>query len=339
MDHYFKGITRATIICTILGFLISGSLIGFNIRTEPVLPKAQIILSEDSLQLDTLQFFHRTSLAYDSNRVASVVENNTEIGASHFFFHFNPEFLVWVVLVTIMMSISLGISPLLLDRLYYLQSWFKVQKSTLWGIVAVGAGFGLVFLLLLVKNPYLYTYTDWIGYLEILVEHTWVLQVVIAVPTITGLIALVGMIFISKSIDQLKPDKAHTFKEQFTLLNNSLRFFLLVSTTLITFAVFTSGALRKAIMQEVVAKGIDMIPIEFVYLYGLQFSIVLAIFYLPIYYQLRNRAQKYLSSVDDDEAHPGISAFMNESISDSLKIALSILAPLISGFLPDMIHF
>ncbi|MTI19674.1 hypothetical protein E1176_01440 [Fulvivirga sp. RKSG066] len=238
-----------------------------------------------------------------------------------------------------MMSISMGISPLLLDRLFYLQSWFKVSKQTLWGIAAIGLGFGVVFLFLLVKNPYLYTYTDWIDYLGILVSKTWVLQVVIAVPTVTGLIALFGMIFISKSIDQLKPDKKHTFKEQFTLLNNSLRFFLLVSTTLITFAVFTTGALRKAILQEVVAKGIDMIPIEFVYLYGLQFSIVLAIFYLPIYYQLRNHAQTYLNSVDDQEAHPSISAFMNESISDSLKVALSILAPLISGFLPDMIHF
>lgn len=339
MDQYFKGITRATIICTILGFVLSFLLIGFNIKTEPALPKSRIILSEDSTRLDTLQFFHRATIAYDSNKVAAPIINESKISASRFFFHFNPEFLVWVVLITIMMSISLGISPLLLDRLYYLQSWFHVKKSTLWGIVVIGIGFGFIFLVLSLKNPYLYTYTDWIAHLGILIERIWVLKIVIAVPTITGLIALVGMIFISKSIDQLKPDKAHTFKEQFTLLNNSLRFFLLVSTTLITFAVFTSGALRKAIMQEVVAVGIDMIPIEFVYLYGLQFSIVLAIFYLPIYYQLRNRAQHYLNTVEDKEAHPSISAFMNESISDSLKIALSILAPLISGFLPDMIHF
>ncbi|MTI19673.1 hypothetical protein E1176_01435 [Fulvivirga sp. RKSG066] len=69
MDHYFKGITRITIICTILGFLITGSLIAFNIKTEPKLPHYVVLVDSAKQKQDTLQFLHRAKTQYDSNKI------------------------------------------------------------------------------------------------------------------------------------------------------------------------------------------------------------------------------------------------------------------------------
>ena len=87
-----------------------------------------------------------------------------------------------------------------------------------------------------------------------------------------------------------------------------------------------------------------MIPLEFVYLYGLQFTIVLAIFYLPIYYQLRSKSLVFIKiykgrSDLNDKSIKGIEDFMQESVMATLKIGLSILAPLLGGVLPDIINF
>jgi len=151
------------------------------------------------------------------------------------------------------------------------------------------------------------------------------------------------MIFISKSEESLKLTQ-DTFKAKFNLLSHSLKFFLAVATVLITFSVFTTGTLRKAILLEVIVEGVNMIPIEFVYLYGLQFTIVLVIFCLPIYFQLRIKGQDIINSSKNEPepnepAIKNMELFMQESVVDTFKVGFAILEPLISSILPDVLNF
>ena len=120
----------------------------------------------------------------------------------------------------------------------------------------------------------------------------------------------------------------------------------MVDATLIVFSVLTTDTLRRSIMAELTinqfnVKGHDIFPQEFVYLYGLLFTIYLALLYLPIYYRLKYKGETMTLGLQNDElaaGTPGNSFLITESALDSLKVTLSILAPVVSSLLPNLLN-
>lgn len=345
MKHYFSRLTLVTMLWTVCGIAISSYFLITNIKPSfKDASKRIAIVGASGQRSVTLLVEHRAKLKYDS--IAAAKSDNAPIAgcleANKLFFHHNPEFLTWLVLICTMLGISFAVMPLLLDRLFKLHSIFQLQGWFYWLTLTLAVLIGAVFTLLLGGNPYLMSYVDWIEKLDILFQSIWILHMVILIPMLSGLIALVGMLVTSKSVSSVNYENEPSgFKDNLVFLNRSLKFFLGVATLLITFAVYTSGALRKAILQEVVVKGVDMVPIEFVYLYGLQFTFVLAVFYFPIYYQFKSKTEGYISylqSTGKTLADDQKVLLTQESLIDGLKIGISILAPLLSGVLPDLLN-
>lgn len=337
-----KNIAAWSIILVIGGVFICGSFLIVNIETENNLPK-EIEFTIDADSSYTLKF--------ESNRMmlpthSSKIKSESSPKASELLFHLNPHFLVWLVLALTMLGISFGIFPFVLNKIRIIKYAFLIPYQVVVAFFLVAILVGILFSVLIVLNPYLVSFADWIFHLGILFKNHGVLNFIIIIPTIVGLSSLIGILLIYRASLTLKidTDNIASFKKKFTKLKEAMKFFLTVSTTLITFAVFTSATLRIAILHEVKVDNFQIIPIEFIYLYGLQFTIVLAIFYLPISYQLKQKGIHFISfnkenNKGSDESFSDLSKFIDESTYENFKVGLSILAPLISSILPDVLHF
>ena len=113
---------------------------------------------------------------------------------------------------------------------------------------------------------------------------------------------------------------------------------------MISFSVITTSFLRKSLLAAVDAGSFDIFPIEFIFAYGMSFTVMLAIFYLPIYYQLRLKGvelnSKYTAVfTGDKEKLPVDKDFLiKENGISNLKVALSILAPVLTSILGDIVN-
>lgn len=87
----------------------------------------------------------------------------------------------------------------------------------------------------------------------------------------------------------------------------------------------------------------EIFPQNFVYLYGLMFTFYLALFYIPIFFRLKFKGRSMMNKIilneDDDKKYKYLSKIflMEETALDNLKATLSILAPVLSSLLPNIL--
>ena len=148
-------------------------------------------------------------------------------------------------------------------------------------------------------------------------------------------------LFIRK-ITKQNAEKAADGLEQ---LNQVLRNALQVLSVIVVFTVLTSSALKDSIKATVEIEGYDIFPASVSYVYGMYFSLFLCIMYMPIYFYLK-RQYNYLKDAvaetgeSDENKQKVLNAVdFKSSALDNLKLALTVLAPLLSSFLPENIHF
>jgi hypothetical protein len=145
----------------------------------------------------------------------------------------------------------------------------------------------------------------------------------------TGSLAFYGILELNaelthKAVNQWKLDR-----EAFDARKKELDHYLAIFSILIVFSVLTTAFLNQAIIGHFTnAEKLNIIRTEFVYTYGLIFSVILALIYIPTYQRLL--------SVTSPKAFKGTDNLSHLSISNFQPV-LSILAPLLGGGLSELI--
>ncbi|MFH1120609.1 MAG: hypothetical protein V1775_12370 [Bacteroidota bacterium] len=130
---------------------------------------------------------------------------------------------------------------------------------------------------------------------------------------------------------------------QFEFLNQTLKSALQLLAIVVVFSVLTSSALRESIKHVVEIQDYDIFPAEFSLVYGMYFSLFLCVMYIPVYIYLKSRFLRFKESVANlkepndqqwSQTITGIVKFEGTAL-DNLRIAITMLAPLLSSFLPE----
>lgn len=293
-------------------------------------------------------------------------------------FHQNPIFLVWIMLVSIMIAIAAGSFPAFIVQIRQLKDRYKLNSRQFFTgvtysmIVVLILGLnsceikGYTDLIGYYKPP------DIINDFHILLKHDYIINCIVIATTILSIPAFLVIFLTAISSDNIsfknsikkseKGDDAiqnytddelvkqkkmamEVVARQFEFLNQSLKGAMQILAIIVVFSVLTSSALRMSIKSVIEIKYYDIFPVEASYVYGMYFSLFLCIMYIPSYIYLKNRFtqfKEYINSQEVDEQWSqsvlGTVKFEGTAL-DNLKLAITILAPLITSFLPDSLHF
>ncbi len=266
----------------------------------------------------------------------------------------NSAFIVWTMLTCIMITVAAGSVPVFINQILELKNRFELKPRQ----VCYSILYALLLALFLAftnrKLPGYYNPNMIIRDFHILfkneslLDYIVFLTIILSRPAIT-LIFLIGIS--SNNILDVSHDikKAAEAIKKINYLNKALQGVLQIVAIIIVFTVFTTGCLGVAIKSTVEVEGMDLFPKEVSYIYGLYFSLFLCIVYVPAYYNIKqnyNQLKEKTSSLALTDAETKTwyqdllgSSKIEGSALDNIKLALTVLAPLLTSFLPDNMHF
>jgi len=293
-------------------------------------------------------------------------------------FHQNPIFLVWIMLVSIMIAIAAGSFPAFIIQIVQLKVRYKLNtrqfsKGIVYSMIVVLI-LGLNSCEIKGYNDLIgyYKPPDIINDFHILLKDGDILKCLEISTTILSIPIFLIIFVIAISSDnisfenspkeKIKRENANqiftdddllkqrkmeleAIARQFEFLNQSLKGAMQILAIIVVFSVLTSSALRMSIKSVVEIKYYDIFPIEASYVYGMYFSLFLCIVYIPSYIYLKNRFMQFkehinMQQFDEQWSQTVLGTVKFEGTAlDNLKLAITILAPLITSFLPDGLHF
>ena len=342
-----------------LGFYLTYYTISKNIVQYGCLPKTFNIKTADNYSFSLPV---HSKLPIDTIRQKSYVSPAKEKDCSEIAFHQNPFFMLWVILICITVAIAAGAFPFFIAQAYHLKKEFALSNKEVWlkGII-----FALIICFFLSSiemisvgffQPY-----DLVDYFHILFRKGILLKDIVKTIILLILPGLVVMFLTGASSDKIYGNARFYVKDEnydslksiekaakrIKLLNGSLQSALQILATVIVFSSLSANALGKTIKATVSVDGFDLYPSITSYIYGMFFSLFLCIIYLPNYYYLKNnynRLKELAADLKEADATPawytslfGEIKFEGNAL-ENIKMALTIIAPLLTSFLPNIEH-
>jgi hypothetical protein len=265
-------------------------------------------------------------------------------------YHQNAVFPVWGMLIIIMITIASGSVPVFIAQIIQLKTTFNLGTKQ----VVAGFIYAIIILVYLAISSSAgkgyYNPPKIIDDFHILLTKGNILNGIVVATILLMLPAITVMFLIGPASDTLFKKKItklnfETTVNQLELLNQLLENSLRVLSVIVVFSVLTSSALRESIKATIEIDRYDIFPTEVSYVYGLYFSLFLCVIYIPVYYYLKQQ-YNYLKTASVEAEDLGenkekvlSSINLNNSAIDNIKVALTVLAPLLSSFLPENLHF
>ncbi|MEO8588138.1 MAG: hypothetical protein ABI432_02125 [Flavobacteriales bacterium] len=279
-----------------------------------------------------------------------------------------PNLLVWSALVCLMVAFSMACVPVFIDQWLSMRVQFEDLELAL-GVNLLGAlAVGIVMVVVPTGLPGVWTPLDYGKLLATSFESPWVFK---GPLLFTGLCACVGIgvmfsigsgliRLVNSSDGAMDVESVRKLSERFEVLNNALRLTLYLMALMVAFAVFTSNNMRISLNAMIrIKEGDILFPPEFVNIYGLFFSAILALIYLPLHYKLGEAGAAIAVRLERVKAlaaalpppppaaapppppNPIIATIedalkkfkLTDKGLDNLKLALSILAPALTALL------
>jgi hypothetical protein len=265
----------------------------------------------------------------------------------------NSTFIVWTMLTCIMITVAAGSVPVFINQLIDLKKKFELKPRQVFFSVAYALVLAAFLAFTNRKLPGYYNPNMVIRDLHILfknanlLDNIVLLTIVLILPAIT-LIFMIGISSNNILSDTHDVKKAADAVKKINLLNGLLNGVLQIVAVIIVFTVFTTSALGVSIKSTVEVEGLDLFPKEVSYVYGLYFSLFLCIVYVPAYYNIKqnyNRLKENTANLDLTDAETTTwykellgNSKIEGSALDNVKLALTVLAPLLTSFLPEGMH-
>lgn len=355
----FLGILLVVVISTCTYSTIS-YIITHNAIQYTTFPKSINVWVYDKLQgHEVLRVLPvHSKLPIDSVKPFSVQlkKGNASLSApvvSDILYNENSTFIIWTMLTCIMITVAAGSVPVFINQLIDLKNKFELKPKQVFFSVAyalVLAGF-LAFTNR--RLPGYYNPNMVIRDLHILfknvnlLDYIVILTIVLILPAIT-LIFMIGISSNNILSETHDIKKAADAVKKINILNGLLNGVLQVVAVIIVFTVFTTSCLGVSIKSTVEVEGLDLFPKEVSYVYGLFFSLFLCIMYVPAYYNIKqnyNRLKENTANLDLTDAETTTwykellgNSKIEGSALDNIKLALTVLAPLLTSFLPQNLH-
>jgi hypothetical protein len=174
------------------------------------------------------------------------------------------------------------------------------------------------------------------------------LSLLAAAPSIMGIWTIDWAL--SRMKDQIKQANKSQLKQilsDLILTRTKLLTLLSAIGALLGVSVLATGALRNAVLaaKPTNSKVVEY-PIEYVLLYGLFFSALIVVVYVPAYFRLQDRSRDYIEMVFPlpDQGHYSSDDYTNRenlgkllridaSLQETLQTGLAIIAPLMATLL------
>ncbi|MBA4411117.1 MAG: hypothetical protein Q8S54_10440 [Bacteroidota bacterium] len=280
--------------------------------------------------------------------------NSVVIDKEDMLFNRNPNFLVWTTLILIMITIASAAFPVFIGQIAQLKNKFNLKFNHI--LQSILFAFAIILFLAIIQMSMkgFYAPSKIIDDFGILFNHGYVIPRIVIVTFILQLpiLTVIFMVGISagKVVFDIKSKQSvEKAVSQFAMLNQILLASLQVLAILVVFSVLTTSALQQSIKSALIIKNFDIFPKEISYVYGLFFSLFLAIIFIPTYLYLRNCQNKIKHNLQNEietenfeipEWYNNILSKINlgGSALDNLKLSLTVLAPLISSFLPEQLR-
>ncbi len=309
---------------------------------------AQRLITKNNDASDSVVVTYKKNVAVDTTAPVQVQSQKT-FSKQKLLFNKNPDFLVWIVFITLMIAVATSLIPVLFLSVRDIFRNFVFNSVLKWKLFVLTIVILALIIFVSSNSNFLFTPIEVLENFRILLDSTILVKSIVIYSLAVGMIAVYGQLSVNQAISQfpdsirnLTPDeiKQKGYDLKFILLRQKLRFFLICLATLIVFAIITTELVRKAILSEI-KTNIDIVPHSFVYVYGLVFTFFLAVLYLPIYYRLRQKGVAMLEIAEGEEEEkekqPVFKTFIiKETPLDSLKITLSILAPILTSLIPNV---
>jgi hypothetical protein len=260
----------------------------------------------------------------------------------------NPKLLIWILIFSIMVATALGfVLPLIYQIFRIVENHHPSTKriSTCF-IFTVLISLG-VFQLSTGKSDNILEIFEVIDKFHVLLLGSFTVKILVAFVITCGLVPIFGMLLIHSCINSLAKKTGHSDRivERFGLLNESLTFFLTISSVLIMFSIASTSFLQQSInsILEIKDAGtrIEIFPSDFIYAYGLIFTIFLAIIYIPVYQQLKMKGKlikEQLESLNSEYnlANDDLAQLeMKDSALKRIQVFASILAPILGSVITE----
>jgi hypothetical protein len=265
-------------------------------------------------------------------------------------FHRAPVFMVWLMLTLIMITVASGASPVFTALSLRIKKYFGLSGRQ-FGLSVL---FAVLFLIIMGMFPmvlkgFLKPVTL-AGLFNILLDNERIIP-----ATVAAMLVLVLPIIVVKFLVVFaanKSTKRELDKEGFEIAAKQLNYLsevllsaLQVLAVIVVLTVFASRALNDSIKSLISIEGAPTAT-EVSYVYGLYFSLFLGMLYIPVYFYLRQQslylrqqldAYQQMTTEKDEKWNEKVAGLflVKNSALENLKLALTVLAPLISGFLPD----
>lgn len=333
---------------------------GYRTEYWPVTDTAKAVVPGKITTVDTLKVTYHAQIGARLDSIKKLRGNERKnglkpqgvisksyVGYNWLFFTYNSAFLVWLAFVSIMTGFSLAFLPVLFIAIRDLITGFRIK----WWTMVYIAFFTVIIGWLMSQvqdSSYLMGATKLCRQFGILVKDPDSLRYYVNTGLITGLAALAGQMTVNAAIGKLPQtirglsiEEQRDIAKKFTLLRNQLKLFLIIDSVLVVFSVLTTDAFRRAITAEIQV-NMDIIPQNFVYLFGLMFTFYLAIVYLPVYSRLKARGEQMLDEiplVDQEGNQKEITSILRiqQTPVESIQVVLSILAPVLTSLVPGLL--
>lgn len=354
-----KGIL-IVVLCATIGYFVTFRVINSNTIQYSELPTHYTVrVLDNGNSTKASPKYVEFKLPVTSQLKIDKVKNAKTIaaGPSHespMLFHQVPIFLVWFTLICIMITIAAGSFPVFTSQIFELRRVFNLSP------MQMGGGLLYAFLLTLflisstggnTLNGY-YQPDEIIKHFNILLQNGKLLK---GFETATILLLLPGftlVFLIALSSDNILSTSPKDFKsikyavKKIVYLSKALEGVLQVFAIIVVFTVLTSSALGQAIREIIKVDGYEIYPKETSLVYGAYFSLFLCIIYVPVYYYIKlnyDEVKDMAAAIEEDSKEKGTYQqifgevrFKNTPL-ENMKLAFTVLAPLITSFLPQLL--
>lgn len=309
-----------------VGFLV---YIGSNelmrrslVKSKPKIEE-MIIIGKDTVQL--------------SEKVIQVQTLQTTRGEKTTYLNVFPKTLLWISYHSLALTIALIAVILLIFPIRSLVKEFHIKSkwSTTYPFIPILIG-GIVLAILLssgiVKLRALISGDGIIKYFRIIFEpESEIVRYLVGIFLFLAVVPIFGITVINLATKKLSTDptlKADITKH-YKSLREKLNTFALVIGFLVSISIIGTKLQKKMIGEQLM--NVDAIyPDEFVYLYALTFTLVLALFFLPSLFYLKRIKADHEIKTEDDVLSLGWWKVGKESVDD-IKVIFSMILPLITS--------
>lgn len=325
---------------------LAGLFVSLYLLNNMIIPDSRRCYSLVSLPHDNVAFVpvpeaHQCdSIPLIDEIKAEVAEHGIVLEKSTITYNQNPKLLVWVLLFSMMIATTAGFLPAIFSKVRDIIKTFaiKTNKVILYGVAIVAFGVMVTYVSGGSRTGKMLSAFLIIDHFTVLVKSTFTLNLLIGFSIACGVLALYGMLMINLAATKISHERNEAFV-QYTLLKESLQFFLTSLSILILYSVIVTAMLQQALETVIHVENMTLFPSEFIYSYGLVFTIFLSIIYIPVHQHLQIRRQRLSENLNADElsSDKWKSILERESIEKSLGAFLSILAPLLGSAFSEVV--